>query len=62
MASRNAAVALAQALLTPENIDITQRIILDDFGKAMQAKDVKRVRELSQLLELADRVKDNGDE
>jgi hypothetical protein len=44
---RSKALALAKAILTPQNIAIAEEVIQKHFDKAMTEKDRSRLRELS---------------
>jgi hypothetical protein len=57
MASRNKALALAIAILSPQNIAIAEEVIQKHFDKAMADKDRSRLRELSDLLSIVEEVK-----
>lgn len=57
MPSRNAALKFATALLTPKNIGLAEELINTHLQKAMTEKNIPRVRELSELLGLAEEVK-----
>lgn len=60
MPSRNKAVQFAAALLTPQHVSIAEEIINKHLTAAMAKGDVARVRELSELLGIADSVKAEG--
>jgi hypothetical protein len=57
MASRNAALKLAAALLTKENLPIAEKIAQQHLDAAMEKKDTPRVLELSTVIKLIADVK-----
>jgi hypothetical protein len=54
---RSKSVALAKAILTPQNVAIAEEVIQKHFDKAMADKDRSRLRELSDLLSIVEEVK-----
>lgn len=57
MASKNKALALAQSLLTPQNIHIAEQIVQSHVDTALSAKNKARLAELFALIAMIEDVK-----